>query len=91
MDNYAERNTYLKKIIKTKVRGNVYLPSYKLVVRMIIKGNKDFDPTAYLNGDWGVYLNELYNWKLCNEEQILRLKPHLREPIRHFNIFASLY
>ena len=91
VDNYAQRNTFLKKIIKLQVRGDVYLPSYKIVLRMIIKKNKDFDPTAFLNGDWGRYLNRLYNWKLCNEEQILRLKPHLREPNRHFNIFANLF
>ena len=89
VDNYAQRNSFLKKIIKSKVRGDVYLPTSKIVLRMLMKKNKDFDPTAFLDGDWGEYLDKLYRWKLCNQEELLRLKPHLREPIRHLKIYAD--
>ena len=70
-----------------KVRGDVYLPSYKIILRMIIKRNRDFDPTAFLEGDWGFFLNKLYNWKHWNEEEFLKLKPWLREPKRHLKTF----
>ena len=89
VDNYQQRNSFLKKIIKRKVRGDVYLPSYKIILRMIIKRNRDFDPTEFLEGDWGFFLNKLYNWKLCNQEEFLKLKPWLREPKRHLKICAD--
>ena len=89
VDNYAQRNRFLKKIIKSKVRWKDNLPTSKIVLRMLMKKNEDFDPTAFLDGDWGEYLNKLYRWKLCNEEQLLQLKPQLREPIRHLKIYAD--
>ena len=87
VDNYQQRNSFLKRIIKLKVRGDVYLPSYKIILRMIIKRNRDFNPTAFLEGDWGFFLNKLYNWKHCNQEEFLKLKPWLREPKRHLKTF----
>ena len=89
VDNCQQRNSFLKKIIKVKVRGDVYLPSYKIILRMIMKRNRDFDPSAFLEGDWGFFLNKLYNWKLCNQEEFLKLKPGLGEPKRHLKICAD--
>ena len=89
VDNYTQRNRFLKKIIKSKVRWNDKLPTSKIVLRMLMKKNEDFDPTEFLDGDWGEYLHKLYRWKLCNEEQLLQLRPQLREPIRHLKIYAD--
>ena len=56
IDNYIQRNTFLKLIIKRKVRKNKNLPNYKIILRMISNFNEDFNPTEFLTGDWGEYL-----------------------------------
>ena len=89
VDNCQQKNTFLKKIIRRKVRGDVFLPSYKILLRMIAKGHRDFDPSSFLEGDWGVFLNKLYSWKQCNQEEFLKLKPCLKEPKRHLKICAD--
>ena len=86
VDNYQQKNKFLKKIIRRKVKGDTYLPSYKILLTMIVEGNRDFDPTSFLEGDWGIFLNKLYSWKRCNQEDILKIKPWLREPKRHVKI-----
>ena len=60
VDHYQQKNKFLKKIIRRKVKGDTYLPSYKIILTMIVEGNRDFDPTSFLEGDWGIFLNKLY-------------------------------
>lgn len=86
VDNYQQKNKFLKNIIRRKVKGDVNLLSYKILLTMIAKGNRDFDPTSFLEGDWGIFLNKLYSWKYCNQEDFLKIKPWLREPKRHVKI-----
>ena len=86
VDNYQQRNTFLKKIIRFKVKADENLPSYKILLRMIVNSNYDFNPTAFLDGDWGIYFERLHNWKLCNEIDYLKIHPWLREPKRHKKI-----
>ena len=56
---------------------------------MIAKGHCDFNPSPFLKGDWGIFLNRLYSWKHCNQEEFLKIKPSLREPKRHLKISAD--
>ena len=50
VDNYQQKNKFLKKIIRRKVRGDAFLPSYKIILRMIAKGHCDFNPSPFLKG-----------------------------------------
>ena len=83
IDNYDQRNTFLKHIIRRKVRRDPNLPSYKIVLRMISNFNEDFNPSSYLEGDWGEYFEKLRMWKVCYEEEFLQRKPYLAEPKRY--------
>ena len=83
IDDYVQRNSMLKKIIRKKIRGNLNLPTYKVFLRMCAKANSDFNPSDYLDGDWGEYFEQLRIWKVCNELEFLKRRPHLREPKRH--------
>ena len=65
-DNYLQRNSFLKKIIRKKIRGNKNLPTYKVFLRMCANSNLDFNPSDYLEGDWGEYFEKLRIWKVCN-------------------------
>ena len=86
LDNYQQNNKFLKKIIRRKVKGDTYLPSYKILSSMIVEGNRNFNPTSFLEGDWGIFLNKLYSWKQSNQEDFLKIKPWLRKPKRHVKI-----
>ena len=86
VDNYRQRNRFLKKIIRSKVKGDENLPSYKILLRMIVNSNYDFNPRPFLDGDWEVYFERLRNWKLCNEVEFLKIRPWMREPKRHIKI-----
>ena len=89
VDNYQQKNKFLKKIIRRKVKGDVFLPSYKIILRMIANGHYDFNPSPFLKGDWGIFLKKLYSWKHCNKEEFLKIKPWLREPKRYLKILAD--
>ena len=86
VDNYQQRNIFLKKIIRKKVKGDVNLPSYKILLRMIANGYYDFNPSPFLDGDWGMYFERLRSWKICNQEDFLKIRPWLREPKKHIKI-----
>ena len=86
VDNYRQRNRFLKKIIRSKVKGDENLPSYKILLRMIVNSNYDFNPRPFLDGHWGLYFERLRSWKLSNEVEFLKIRPWMREPKRHIKI-----
>ena len=83
IDNYYQKNSVLKKIIRDKLRGNEALPNYKVLICMCANERTDFNPTEFLEGEWGQYFENLKIWKLFYEKDYLKKKPHLREPKRH--------
>ena len=82
LGNYLERNKMLKKIIRQKLSGDPNLPTYKVFLRMCANGRADFNPSDFLEKDWGEYFEQLRIWKIVNEEEFLKTRPHLREPKR---------
>ena len=78
--NYRKKNSLLKRIIRKKMRGNKELPTYKVLLRMCMKKEEQFNPIDYLNGDWEEYFQILREWKKVCEKDFLIQHPHLREP-----------
>ena len=83
LKDYRTKNSLLKRIIRKKLRGNKELPAYKVLLRMCVKREEQFNPMEYLHGDWEDYFHILREWKKVHEEDILIQHPHLREPKRH--------
>lgn len=50
---------------------------------MCANGRADFNPIDFLEKDWGEYFEQLRIWKIVNEEEFLKTRPHLRKPKRH--------
>ena len=51
LKTYKTKNSLLKRIIRRKVKGNNELPTYKILLRQIMVGEEQFNPTDYLNSD----------------------------------------
>ena len=83
LDDYKRKNSILKRIIRKKVRRNMELPTYKVLIKMIVKKIEQFNPMEFLDGDWEEYFHILREWKKVCEEDFLFEHPHLREPKRH--------
>ena len=83
IDNYYQKSSTFKKVIRDKLRGNEVLPTYKVLIRMCANAKEDFNATEFLEGDWEQYFENLRNWKLFYEKDYLKMKLHLKEPKRH--------
>ena len=83
LTDYKTKNLILKKILRKKLRGNKELPTYKILLRMIIKKDEQFNPMEFLEKDSGDYFNILREWKKVCEEDFILMYPHLRELKRH--------
>ena len=59
LKTYKTKNSVLKRNIRRKVKGNNELPTYKILLRQIMVGEKQFNPTDYLNGDQEDYFHVL--------------------------------
>ena len=59
LDDYKRKNLILKRIIRKKVRRNMELPTYKVLIKMIVKKNEQFNPMEFLDGDWEEYFHIL--------------------------------
>ena len=81
--DYSKKNSLSKTIIRKKIRGNKELPTYKILHRMCVKKEEQFNPMFYLHRDWEEYFHILKEWKKVCEEDYLRKYPNLREPKRH--------
>ena len=86
LKDYRTKNSLLKRIIRKKMRGNKELPTYKVLLRMCAKKEKQFNPMDYLNSNWEQYFHILKEWKRFCEKDFLEQCPHLREPKRHQKI-----
>ena len=58
LDDY-KKNSLLKRIIRKKVRRNKELPTYKVLIRMIVRKNKQFNPMEFLHKNWEDYFHIL--------------------------------
>ena len=59
LKTYKTKNSLLKRNIRRKVKGNNELPTYKILLRQIMVGEKQFNPTDYLNGGQEDYFHVL--------------------------------
>lgn len=50
---------------------------------MCANGRTDFNPIDFLEKDWGEYFEQLRIWKIVNEEEFLKTRPHVSKPKRH--------
>ena len=82
LDDY-KKNSLLKRIIRKKVRRNKELPTYKVLIKMIVRKNEQFNPTEFLHKNWEDYFHILREWKKVCEKDFLFSHPHLCEPKRH--------
>ena len=83
LNDYKRKNSILKIIIRKKVRRNMELLTYKVLIKMIVKKNEQFNPMEFLDGDWEEDFHILREWKKVCEEDFSFEHPHLREPKRH--------
>ena len=87
LKTYKTKNSLLKRNIRRKVKGNNELPTYKILLRQIMVGEEQFNPTHYLNGDQEDYFHVLKEWKKVCEKDFLEEYPHLKEGKRHQKIY----
>ena len=87
LKTYKTKNSLLKRNIRRKVKGNNELPTYKILLRQIMVGEEQFNPTDYLNCDQEDYFHVLKEWKKVCEKDFLEEYPHLKEGKRHQKIY----